>query len=148
MCAYIFVFNMIVAGVVMDKNRDSGNHRNNAMYYNQMLRENRTVSSDRKQRVVSVSFSSQKVYASDYVFAVEGYEGIFYTLYFFTIPYIAGAIFLFLFIAKADYENFMLLDTSAFFIVWMIGYEIIATLLLIAIFISFLRYDKKPKKRY
>ncbi len=149
MCAYIFVFNMIVAGVVMDKNRDLDNHRNNAMYYNQMLRENRVKkSSSKKQNTALATFSSQKVYFSDYVFAVEGYESIFYTIYFLMIPYIVGAVFLFFFVAKGDYDNFMLLDTSAFLIVWMIGYEIVATLLLISIFISFLRYDKKPKIRY
>lgn len=133
----------------MGSNKDLDNHSSNAMYYNQTLGENRSrVSSGKKQSTDAVSFNSQKIYLSNYAFAVEGYEGIFYTFYFLAIPYITGAIFLFFFIAKANYENFMLLDTSAFLIVWIIGYEIIAILLLIAIFISFLRYEKKPKKKH
>lgn len=133
----------------MDSKRDLDNRRNNTMYYNQMLKENRVRGSvNKKQPPVSTSFGSQKVDFKDYVFAPEGYEGIFYTLYFLMIPYMVGAVFLFLFVAGADYNNFMLLEISAFFIVWMMGYEIVATLLLIAIFISFLRYEKKPKKRH
>lgn len=133
----------------MDDRRDLDNRRNNTMYYNQMLRENRVrESSSKKQSSAPATFSSQKVDVSDYVFAPEGYEGIFYTIYFLMIPYLVGALFLLLFVAKGDYNNFMLLDMSAFLIVWMIGYEIVATLLLIAIFISFLRYEKNPKKRY
>ncbi len=93
------------------------------------------------------SFSSKEIDLSDYFFTIDGYEGFFYTLYFITIPYISGAVFLFLFIAKVDFSNFMLLDINAFFVVWLIGYEVIATFILIAIFISFLRYDKKPKNR-
>lgn len=130
----------------MDDKRDLDNHRNNMMYYNQMVRDGRAKKSSNVGRVAAqASFSSQKVDFSDYLLAPSGYEGIFYTIYFLTIPYVLGATFLFFFIAKGNYGNFMLLDTTAFLIVWMIGYEIIASLLLIAIFISFLRYEKKPK---
>lgn len=135
----------------MDSKRDLDNHRNNTMYYNQMLKENRVKNStNKKEKNAPLSFSSQKVDFKDYVFAPDGYEGIFYTLYFLMIPYIVGTVFLFFFVAGADYDNFMLLEISAFFIVWMMGYEIVATLLLISIFFSFLRYEKKPKtkKRY
>ncbi len=134
----------------MDNERDLSNSRNNAMYYNQMLREDRVKrgSNNKKQNSAPITFSSQKVDISDYIFVPEGYEGLFYTIYFFSIPYLIGAVFLFFFVAGGDYDNFMLLDKSAILVVWMIGYEIVATLLLISIFISFLRYDKKPKRRY
>lgn len=133
----------------MDSNRDLDNRRNNTMYYNQMLKENRVRENrNKKEKSAPESFASQNVDLKDYVFAPDGYEGIFYTLYFLMIPYIVGAVFLFFFVAGADYDNFMLLEISAFFIVWMMGYEIVATLLLISIFFSFLRYEKKPKKRY
>jgi small-conductance mechanosensitive channel len=91
------------------------------------------------------SFTSQEIDLSDYFFTIEGYEGFFYTLYLITIPYITGAVFLFFYVAKGDFSNFMLLDINAFFVVWLIGYEIVATFILIAILISFLRYDKKTK---
>lgn len=133
----------------MDNKRDLDNRRNNTMYFNQMLRENRVRESvNKKEKSAPTSFGAQKVDFKEYVFAPEGYEGFFYTAYFLMVPYIVGAVFLFFSVAGADYDNFMLLDISAFFIVWMIGYEIVATLLLIAIFSSFLRYEKKPKKRY
>ena len=133
----------------MDSNRDLDNRRNNTMYYNQMLRENRVRENrNKKEKTAPESFASQNVDFKDYVFAPDGYEGFFYTAYFLMIPYLVGAIFLFFFVAGADYDNFMLLEISAFFIVWMMGYEIVAALLLISIFISFLRYEKKPKRRY
>lgn len=133
----------------MDNKRDLDNRRNNTMYFNQMLRQNRVRESvNKKEKSAPTSFGSQKVDFKEYVFAPEGYEGFFYTAYFLMIPYMVGALFLFFSVAGADYDNFMLLDISAFFIVWMIGYEIVATLLLISIFASFLRYEKKPKKRY
>lgn len=133
----------------MDTKRDPNNHRNNQMYYNQLVREKsyKQARSQKQELQVMPSFASQKVDFSDHLFVVEGYEGIFYTLYFLSIPYITGAIFLFFFVAGGNYDNFMLLDMNAFLIVWLIGYEIVATLILIAIFISFLKYDRTPKKK-
>lgn len=133
----------------MDTKRDPDNHRNNQMYYNQLVREKsyKQARSQKQELQAMPSFASQKVDFSDHLFVVEGYEGIFYTLYFLSIPYITGAIFLFFFIAGGSYDNFMLLEMNAFFIVWLIGYEIVATLILIAIFISFLKYDRTPKKK-
>ncbi|TKI70292.1 hypothetical protein FCU45_03135 [Sulfurimonas crateris] len=133
----------------MDTKRDPDNHRNNQMYYNQIVREksHRQVRPQNHELQPKPSFTSQKVELSDHLFVIEGYEGIFYTLYFFAVPYITGAIFLFFFIAGGNYDNFMLLDMNAFLIVWLIGYEIAATLILIAIFISFFRYDRAPKKK-
>ena len=133
----------------MDNKRDPDNHRNNQMYYNQMLREKayRQKLQQNREAAVKTSFASQKVDFSDHVFVVEGYEGIFYTLYFLSVPYITGAIFLFFFVAGGSYDNFMLLEMNAFLIVWLIGYEIVASLILIAIFISFLKYDRTPKKK-
>ncbi len=133
----------------MDTKRDLDNHRNNQMYYNQLVRENSKKQSRREHQEIQTkpSFTSQHVDFSDHVFVVEGYEGVFYTLYFLSVPYITGAVFLFFFVAGGSYDNFMLLEMNAFLIVWLIGYEIVATLILIAIFISFLKYDRTPKKK-
>ncbi|MFT7859830.1 MAG: hypothetical protein ABXS93_02720 [Sulfurimonas sp.] len=65
-----------------------------------------------------------------------------YIFYFVAVPYIAGAVFLFLFIAGGDFDNFMLLNLNSFLIVWMIGYEIVAAFLLFWIFIMFLQYEQ------
>lgn len=118
------------------------------MYFNQMVEKGGRKEEGKKvEKKAPKSFSTQNVELSDYLKVVEGYEGIFYILYFLFIPYIVGAIFLFIFIAGGSFENFALLDSSAFLIVWMIGYEVVASCLLIGIFISFLKYDDGPKKR-
>jgi len=137
----------------MDNNtRNNGGHRNNTMYYNQMVRDSRVPQRKphRTNRVKVKSFGSQKVDFSNIVFAPEGYESVFYTVYFFTIPYIAGVAFLFLFIAGATFENFMLLNMNSFFIVWAIGYEVIATSSLIYIaylYLSYLSENSKKEKK-
>jgi hypothetical protein len=112
----------------------------NMVYYNQIL------NADRKAQAKKISknnsFTSQDVYISDYLYSPDDWESVFYTLYFTFIPYLTGAIFLFFAVASADYANFKLMDMSAFLIVWIIGYEIVATSLLFMIFISYLRFRK------
>ena len=114
------------------------------MYYNQLLQSDRRseLKGQKKRAKKRVSFGAQKVDFKDYVFVPDNYEGVAYLLYFICVPYIAGAIFLFLFIAGGDYDNFMLLDLNSFIIVWLIGYEIVAAFLLFWIFIMFLQYEK------
>lgn len=132
----------------MESKEDVENHHHNLLYFNQMVEKGgRSQERKKVERKAPTSFSSQKVDLSDYLAVVEGYEGVFYILYFLLVPYITGLVFLFIFIAGGSFENFALLDSSAFLIVWMIGYEIVASCLLIGIFISFLRYDDSPKKR-
>jgi hypothetical protein len=98
--------------------------------------------SSRKQ---NKTFGSQDVDVKDFIISPEGWEGIMFTFYFLSIPYITGIIFLFLFIARADLENFLIFDLTAFFVVWAIGYEIVASLILIIIFISYIKYMSKDK---
>lgn len=134
----------------MDNSRDSNNRRNNTMYYNQMVRDSRVPQGKERKarRVKAKSFGSQHVDLSNIMFAPEGWESIFYTVYFFTVPYIVGLVFLFLFIAGATMENFMLLNMSSFFIVWAIGYEVIAALSLTYIaylYITYLSTDSQKK---
>lgn len=132
----------------MDFKEDVIVHHNNLLYYNQMLDK----AGDIKKREViqkkeSSSFSSQKVDFSNYLAAPEGYEMVIYPLYFLFTPYIVGALFIFLFIASGSFSAFQQLDMSAFLIVWMIGYEIVATALLIGILVNFLKYEDNPNKR-
>jgi len=121
----------------MDYERDLNNSRNNQMYYNQLKKYDTAKKKKKRNR----SFTSKEVDVKDIVWAPEGYEGAFVFLYIITIPYIAGAIFLFFAVAQADYDSFMKLNTSAFFIVWAIGYEIVATISLIWIFLLFLKHE-------
>ena len=126
----------------MDSNRDDNNQRNNMMYYNQQLRH------DKKKQVKKKSpssFGSQIIDFRKYTFVPEGYEGIMYVIYLIAIPYIFGAVFLFFYISHGVASNFMLLDTSAFLIVWAIGYEIVAAIVLLYLLFSFLTYDTKSR---
>ncbi|WP_457744264.1 hypothetical protein [Sulfurimonas sp.] len=113
------------------------------LYYNQLMREERKSSAkkEQKKKKKNVSFGSQKVDFKDYIYVPEEWQGLAYIIYFVLIPYIAGAIFLFLIVAGASYENFMLLNIKAFPIVWLIGYEIVAICLLVWILILYLTYD-------
>ena len=95
------------------------------------------------RKVKKESFGSQKVDINDYILSPEGWENVMFFIYFVSIPYLIGALFLFIFIAHGSVTNFFVLDISAFFVVWAIGYEVIAALLLAAIFISYLNYIKE-----
>ncbi|WP_345991677.1 hypothetical protein [Sulfurimonas sp. HSL-1716] len=98
------------------------------------------------RKIKKESFGSQKVDLNDYILSPEGWEGLMLFLYFISLPYLVGALFLFIFIAHGSVTNFFVLDIGAFFIVWAIGYEVIAVLLLSAIFISYLKYLKDSIK--
>ncbi len=115
----------------------------NSAYYNQMLR-----ASEKKGRknIQTKDFGSKNVDFSDYLIIPKDYEEIAYVFYFIAIPYIVGIIFLFFYVARAAYTNFSLLDLTSFLIVWAIGYEITGALILIAIFLSYIRYLKNSSK--
>lgn len=90
----------------------------------------------------------------DFVFSPEGYEGVVLALYLFTIPYLIGLAFLFLFVAEASYEYFIEFDLASFLVIWAIGYEVCAVLVLVIIFIAWIRSinnrwnnEKDRKKR-
>ena len=76
----------------------------------------------------------------DFVFSPEGYEGIVLALYIGTIPYLMGLLFLFLFVAEASYEYFLQFNLASFFVIWAIGYEVCAALILIGIFLVWLKH--------
>ena len=66
------------------------------------------------------------------LFFPEGYEKIFLTIYFVTLPYIAGLLFLFFYVSEGSPELFLSLsEESSFLLTWTIGYEIIAALILL-----------------
>jgi len=88
------------------------------------------------------SFGSQNIDINDYIVSPAGLEGLVLSLYFILIPYITGALFLFVFIAQVRFEKFLQLDLASLFVVWAIGYEALALIILVAIFISYLKYLK------
>jgi hypothetical protein len=114
------------------------------LYYNQLVREERKKSAQKekkRQKKQKVSFGAQKVDFRDFIYVPEEWAGLAYAIYAVGIPYVSGALFLFLVIARGSYENFKLLDINAFPIVWLIGYEIVAVVMLVWILILYLKYD-------
>jgi hypothetical protein len=97
----------------------------------------------RKVRAKKESFGSQKVEVSDYIISPKGLESLAMVFYFLLLPYLAGVLFLYIVIAHATFEKFLTFDLASLFVVWMIGYEVIAVLLLIIILYSYLNYVKR-----
>ena len=125
----------------------------NMLYYDQLLKnhpksgQSSRESSRKKaqQNRKKVSFASKKVDIKDFFPAPEGWEFFAYSLYAIAIPYVLGAVFLFFAVAGASFSNFMLLNMSTFIVVWLIGYEIFAVIMLIWILKLYLEYDDQEK---
>jgi len=81
------------------------------------------------------SYTQQKVTLSNTpLFFPEGFEHIFSTIYFILLPYIAGLIFLFFYLAEGQPAVFLsIYEDSLFILIWSIGYEILAVLALLYI---------------
>ena len=92
------------------------------------------------RRQMEEDFFQKSLDYRDFVFSPEGYEGIVLSLYILVIPYLAGLMFLFLFVAEANYEYFLQFNLASFFIIWAIGYGVCAALILIGIFIAWLKH--------
>ena len=83
----------------------------------------------------SSKFSQQEVDLADTpLFFPDGFEKLFIAIYFVSLPYIAGLLFLFFYVAEGKSELFLSLnEESSFMLTWAIGYEIIAGLILLYI---------------
>jgi len=97
-------------------------------------------------------FSRQKVDLTDSpLFFPEGFEKIFLGIYFIILPYIAGILFLFFYIAEATPKLFLTFyEKSSFILTWAIGYEVIAGLGLLYIVkmaLSFAKDSRKPQPK-
>ncbi|MDD2450351.1 hypothetical protein [Sulfurovum sp.] len=81
------------------------------------------------------SFGKQEIkYEDTPLFFPPGFEKLFLLIYFVSLPYIAGLLFLFVYVATSKYETFLtLIQKSSFFMTWAIGYEILAALTLLYI---------------
>jgi hypothetical protein len=134
--------NQIRSSLISDSARDSARE-----YQHHNLQTRRKMEDD---------FFQKSLDYRDFVFSPEGYEGIVLALYILIIPYLMGLLFLFLFVAEANYEYFLQFNLASFFVIWAIGYEVCAGLILIGIFLSWLNHingrwnkeqaRKKPSK--
>jgi hypothetical protein len=84
-------------------------------------------------------FMSADIQDSELGIVPEGYGGIFYLTVLLFVPWIIGTIFMFLYVAKGQMNTFGSLDTSIL-LTWVIGYEILAVLILLLIFKKAISY--------
>ena len=95
----------------------------------------------------SNSFAKQEVDLTETpLFFPEGFEKVFLSIYFVVLPYIAGLLFLFFYIAEGEIKQFLSMnDDSSFILTWAIGYEILAVLLVLYIIKSAISFSVKNK---
>ena len=94
----------------------------------------------RERRRIEEGYFNQTVDYRQYVLSPDGYEGAMLSLYIALIPYVAGLAFLFLFVAQGQLEYFIEFNLTSFFIIWAIGYEVCAAMMLGAIFFGWIKY--------
>jgi len=107
---------------------------------------------EKRIRNKSSKFSQQEIDLSETpLFFPKGFEKLFIVIYFVSLPYIAGLIFQFFYIAEGKKELFLSLNEQASFILtWAIGYEIIASIILLYIVkmaVSFANENRKSGVR-
>lgn len=99
---------------------------------------------------LNTNFSKQEVdLQKTPLFFPEGFEMVFLGIYFAILPYIAGILFLFFYVAESSADLFSSIYEQSFFVLtWSMGYEILATLLLLYIVklsLTFVNESRKPK---
>lgn len=92
-------------------------------------------------------FLNQTIDYRDIILVPERYEGIVIALYLLIIPYLSGLLFLYLFIARTSYEYFLNFTLSSVAVIWAIGYEVCAVLILVGIFLAWLKHINSRWKR-
>jgi len=97
-----------------------------------------------KRRVAhKTSFAQKEIDVKAFIIAPEGYEAFMFTVYAVTLPYLFGLAFLYMFIARGSFSHFLNVKLSSFFIIWMIGYEVIAVISLTLIAYAFVKSFKE-----
>jgi len=108
-------------------------------------------SKEKALRNRSSKFSKQEVDITQTpLFFPEGYEKIFIAIYFITLPYIAGVMFQYFYIADSRVEIFLpIYENSMAILIWAIGYEIIAAIMLLYIIkLAFSFHSSNGKKQF
>ncbi len=89
------------------------------------------------------SFTKKNVEFEDTpLFFPEGFEKLFLAIYFVTLPYITGLLFIFFYISNGKKDLFLSLnDDSSFILTWALGYEICAVLAILWIIKSAITFS-------
>ena len=89
------------------------------------------------------SFLSQKIFIKEYINLSEDMITIIFFISFLLIPYGVGVLFVFFIFAKNSIDIFKSIDIDEYYILWSIGYEIIALFLLLLILKSAIAFKFK-----
>jgi len=95
------------------------------------------------------SFKKQEVQLKETpLFFPAGFEKIFLAIYFISLPYILGLLFLFFYISEGKFKVFIAVnEDSPFMMTWAIGYEILATLIILWIIKNAINFTQKNTKK-
>jgi len=95
------------------------------------------------------SFAKQEITLQDTpLFFPEGFENIFLAIYFVSLPYVLGLLFLFFYIADGKFDVFVSVNKeSPFIMTWAMGYEILATLIILWIVKSAISFTKNNTQK-
>ena len=94
------------------------------------------------RRRTEASFAQKEIDVKSFIIAPEGYETFMFFIYFLTIPYLTGLAFLYLFIADGSFSHFLNFKITSYFVIWMIGYEVVAAITLTLIGYAFIKSFK------
>jgi len=94
---------------------------------------------EKNNREKAKKFLQKKVYLSDFINLPEGLANSIFFGLFIAIPYLLGIIFIFIILAKASFHTYETIEKS-FAFSWVIGYEVLASLLLLMILKSSLTF--------
>jgi len=127
---------------------------NNPLHHDSKFSTNTKRDRRRRKKEEKVGFLEQDVNLAQSILFPDGYENLMLGIYFITVPYIAGLLFIFFYIGKGDTSVFLSLnDENSFLITWAIGYEVVGSLILLWIaklgITSFLKSGgQKDRKKF
>ena len=90
----------------------------------------------------SESFLRQKVNINELLNLSEGITNLLLFIAFLLIPYIVGIVFIFVVIAHVNLNTFTKIYTNEYLLYWAIGYEIIATTIILIIIKSAINFHR------
>ena len=110
--------------------------------------ENINYTIEKKYSKSDKKFTEQEVTFDDTpLFFPEGFEKIFLFIYFISLPYITGLLFLFFYVAEGKEELFLSLnEQSSFILTWAIGYEVLAGLTILLIVKSAITFSVQTSR--
>ena len=102
---------------------------------------------EKQNQVKRKSFFQQSIDLNDHIYLPESLQKTFALGVFIFIPYTIGLLFLFFVVAHADFQTYEDMGIDSYLLPWTIGYECIATLLIMSIIKSAVHYSSVPIRK-